>query len=84
MLVSAQALPPSVLPDISPTRGESGWSALSATNYGPMLSPLRWLEAGRVPPPTLPPCGGDARQGRGGYQALQSAQKFPDENIAWR
>ena len=53
------ASPPSVLPDISPSRGEIG-----KRHYRRFILKL---EMGKtLPQIDLPPCGGDARQGRGG------------------
>ncbi|CUX28327.1 conserved hypothetical protein [Agrobacterium tumefaciens str. Kerr 14] len=58
--VSVRGSPPSVLPDISPTRGEiESWRPLDYL-YVTAL-------AGSVPLADLPPCGGDVRQDRGGY-----------------
>jgi hypothetical protein len=53
--------PPSVLPDISPTRGEIGSFA-----YRCALVLQRWRLAKAVRQADLPPCGGDVRQDRGG------------------
>ncbi|OVE91708.1 hypothetical protein B7W89_04505 [Agrobacterium tumefaciens] len=51
--------PPSVLPDISPSRGEidlrQGLAHHTRCGFGR-----------RVRPADLPPCGGDVRQDRGG------------------
>ncbi|CVI18344.1 conserved hypothetical protein [Agrobacterium fabacearum CFBP 5771] len=50
---------PSVLPDISPTRGEIDLRhGLAHLNVQNELTKERLAD--------LPPCGGDARQGRGG------------------
>gem|GEM_PF-2844610 len=54
---SAGVIPPSALPGISPTGGEIGWAA--------PLAP-RSTSTKAAPRVDLPPCGGDARQGRGG------------------
>ncbi|RWK83761.1 MAG: hypothetical protein EOR51_06055 [Mesorhizobium sp.] len=51
--------PPSVLPDISPTRGEIGRHR--RFRQSPALNSWRRRRNRRSPP-----CGGDARQGRGG------------------
>src|SRR5206468_3563865 len=50
--------PPSVLPDISPARGEIGSVDVPTTSC--------WRLAKAEATSDLPPCGGDARQGRGG------------------
>ncbi|CVI55955.1 conserved hypothetical protein [Agrobacterium deltaense NCPPB 1641] len=57
--VGVRGAPPSVLPDISPTRGEIDLRQGLAHQTG--CGFVR-----RVRPADLPPCGGDARQGRGG------------------
>ncbi len=55
----ARGLPPSVLPDISPTRGEidlrRGFAHIEVEDG---VTTVLLAD--------LPPCGGDARQGRGG------------------
>jgi hypothetical protein len=84
MAVVAQALPPSALPGISPTGGESdSWCALRL-KHTPNAQQPSFKEGGKRAPSILPPCGGDARQGRGGYGTLPTAQKLPGKNIAWR
>ncbi|TIM01274.1 MAG: hypothetical protein E5Y74_35635, partial [Mesorhizobium sp.] len=57
--------PPSVLPDISPTRGEIG--SFSAP---PAFATLVFGEPGVIP--DLPTRGGDVRQDRGGRQGMPS------------
>ena len=59
--------PPSVLPDISPTRGEIGCHFL--------ISPITNVAEGSLSPLTanLPPCGGDVRQDRGGCRRAPTA-----------
>jgi hypothetical protein len=59
-MIAVCGSPPSVLPDISPSRGEID-SRLPPT---PNLSVAD--EVGSMCLANLPPCGGDARQGRGG------------------
>ncbi|NBB49225.1 hypothetical protein GVN24_13145 [Rhizobium sp. CRIBSB] len=59
---------------MSPTRGESGDACAAAHDHSPtaaetqilldLPAAYRWFRGRRVP--ALPPCGGDARQGRGG------------------
>jgi hypothetical protein len=64
--ISAVALygAPSVLPDISPTGGEIGGAG------APLLfATLKLAKAATTI--DLPPCGGDARQGRGGRRRAQ-------------
>ncbi|QKW97712.1 hypothetical protein GSF67_11820 [Agrobacterium sp. CGMCC 11546] len=63
--------PPSALPGISPTGGEiesrQGFAFLDSRD-----------SATRAPLANLPPCGGDARQGRGGLSGiLRSTDIFP-------
>ncbi|MCZ7464029.1 hypothetical protein [Rhizobium rhizogenes] len=53
------ASPPSALPGISPSRGEIGKG-----RYHHFILELEMSETS--PQIDLPPCGGDARQGRGG------------------
>ena len=79
----AQAIPPSVLPDISPTGGESGKVLQPRPDKEPIAEHGTVMRVGSRAASPLPPCGGDARQGRGGYQVLQPAQKFPGKNITW-
>ena len=59
--------PPSVLPDISPTRGEIGCHLAFAN--------LPTLQRSAQAPMTadLPPCGGDVRQDRGGREGSQAS-----------
>ncbi|QRM42383.1 bifunctional diaminohydroxyphosphoribosylaminopyrimidine deaminase/5-amino-6-(5-phosphoribosylamino)uracil reductase RibD [Rhizobium sp. BG4] len=56
-LAVVEGSPPSALPGISPTRGRS--------TRGRHL-PKQWMLKRAVAPSQSPPCGGDARQGRGG------------------
>ena len=83
MAMFAQAAPPSVLPNISPTSGESGKALQPRPNEESLAEHGTVIRVGSRAPSTLPPCGGDARQGRGGYQVPQPAQKFPGKNITW-
>ncbi|CCV15645.1 hypothetical protein MESS4_80078 [Mesorhizobium sp. STM 4661] len=60
--------PPSVLPDISPARGEIG-------SFGAPLTPAATMAIGESGGAlNLPPCGGDGRQARGGCEG--SRPKF--------
>jgi hypothetical protein len=54
--------PPSVLPDISPTRGEIGFH-LRLVPLFYIAEKVRTTRQGN-----LPPCGGDVRQDRGGQR----------------
>ena len=57
--------PPSVLPAISPARGEIGRSSAA-------FSLRRWILAkATMRAANLPPCGGDVRQDRGGCEGAQ-------------
>ena len=80
----ACAAPPSVLPDISPTDGESGRWQKPSPEPAQRAGHKAAIWGGELAPSVLLPCGGDARQGRGGYQTLQTAQTSPGKNIAWR
>ena len=63
--------PPSVLPDISPTRGEIG------CRDGFRQSPALQKERRAKRPADLPPCGGDVRQDRGGREGAQTCPTEP-------
>jgi hypothetical protein len=58
--------PPSVLPDISPARGEIG----RPLSYSPITNVGEEAQAKRKA--DLPPCGGDVRQDRGGRHRTPS------------
>ena len=63
-------LPPSVLPDISPTRGETGSFGIAL-----VLQRRRLMKPKR--PADLPPRGGDVRQDRGGREGTQRSPALP-------
>src|SRR4051812_2414797 len=69
--------PPSVLPDISPARGEIVLSStLSPIGDVAEESIIGWAEkVPRSAPADLPPCGGDVRQDRGGCEGTPTLAK---------
>ena len=64
--------PPSVLPDISPARGEIGPSSAPKpiTNATKLVLRRHRINAGGGGETNLPPCGGDVRQDRGGCEGV--------------
>jgi hypothetical protein len=78
----AIATPPSVLPDISPSRGEIGWSA-AASFFSAVFSGSEvriWHEARRL---RISPLEGEMPgRAEGGYrrQSLAAAEHHPDAN----
>ncbi len=57
-MLQRMPLTPSALPDISPTGGEIGKTRYRRFSTVELVETSRHID--------LPPCGGDARQGRGG------------------
>ena len=87
MFLAAQALPPSALPGISPSRGEIRWSTCPASSqrragYGPTPS---LAFSGECREPQISPLEGEmSRSDRGGYRRVLKHQALPEENTAWR
>ena len=76
--------PPSALPGISPTGGESD-SRQSPRPKHDSNAEQRFLNVGdERTPSTLPPCGGDARQGGGGYPFRPEARIPAGKRLQWR
>jgi len=75
---------PSALPGISPTGGENGWWEGRQPIQPKNAEQTTIIRSEKRAPSVLPPCGGDARQGRGGYRVNQSTRILPGKKIAWR
>ena len=64
--------PPSVLPDISPTRGEIG---SCHRRLSPILQRWQLAKSRQCRAANLPPCGGDVRQDRGGRDGMPACER---------
>ena len=87
MAMFAQAAPPSVLPDISPSRGEIRWGARIGSNLQQRASSVltRLLAAkGASHEYRISLLEGEmSRSDRGGYAFYPPAQELPGKNITW-